>query len=124
MVERLIRFCGLCRRTELESAIAGRLRAEDDNRVLYARVESLAAELKEAQIARVADRGRIADWVAKRSGLGTIFEALESIPDPPRPAMQPAQSGRMHAAYAVADAEAEFENEYAEMLKSYGASGQ
>jgi len=62
------------RSNQLQSRV---LDLENANRNLLDRME--AAHARERDVYR-----RVADWAAKRTGLGTIFEPFDSVPDTPQ----------------------------------------
>ncbi len=82
------------RSSQLQSRV---LDLENTNRNLLDRVE--AAQARERDVYR-----RVTDWAAKRTGLGTIFDPFDTVPDLPRNEEESVRGGSLSAREVVESA--------------------
>lgn len=96
---------------EVEIAVAGRIKAEDENRTLYAQMTAAREAEKYAMVLLIEKSNKIEDWMASLMGKPPINSNTYEKPKPPDPIRRPVQHGAMLEHQQMMAAMAEIERE-------------
>lgn len=103
---------------QVDELAARNIALEDEIRVLRRARDNAEQRVSSAETEARRAWETVANWLAKRAGLGTISMPHEAIPDPPRTESEPIRSDHPLARQIVEDAERKFEEEFAALLTS------
>ncbi|NBW07814.1 MAG: hypothetical protein EBR82_07285 [Caulobacteraceae bacterium] len=96
---------------ELEHAVAGRIKAEDDSRSMYAQMTA-AREAESRAVALLVEKcNKVEDWMAALMGKPPINSNVYEKPKAPEPSRRPIQHGAMLEHKQMMDVMAELERD-------------